>query len=153
MSTHEQYSFFNRMYDDFIVTLMNYFPHVHRLQFYRDLCHQFIRSDYRLPGRLFLSSVGPHSIHIFNKNDDYFLSGVEVTKSSERAVIEKTIVNEWIRMSPEQKEVVWFYLQRMLMILAEIDDDNDNDINESVESQAGALLSNSFTQDGALKFK
>ena len=153
MSAYEQYCLFNRIYDDFIVTLMNYFPQVRRLQFYRDMFHQFVRSDYRIPGRLFLSSVGPHSIHIFNKNDEYFLNGVEVTKSHERAIIEKTIVHEWLRMSEEQKQTVWFYLQRMLLILADIEEDDANDVNETVEIQASRVLGESFQNDGAVVFK
>ena len=87
MSNREQYKAFNRLYDDFIVNLMNFFPHVQKIRFYRELCHEFIKTDYRLPGRLFLSSVGPHSIHIFNKNDSYFMNGIEITKTRERAII------------------------------------------------------------------
>ena len=148
MSFREQYNAFNRLYDDFIVTLINFFPHVSRIRFYRELFAQFMKADYRLPGRLFLSSVGPHSLQIFNKNDEYFMSGIEVTKTRDRAVIEKTIVQEWINMSDEQKNTVWFYLEKMLIIIMNIDDD----IQEiTAEQQAAQTLCNSFTSDGVIE--
>ena len=149
MSFIEQYRAFNVLYDEFIITLINFFPHVHKIQFYRELFHQFKKTDYRLPGRLFLSSVAPHSIHIFNHNDNYFMSGIEITKTRDRAIIEKTIIKEWQNMTDEQKETVWFYLEKMLIVIMEIDDDDDND-EISAEQQAAQTLCNSFTQDNIL---
>ena len=103
----EQYNAFNRLYDDFIVQLMNFFPQVHKIRFYRELFHQFKKSDFRIPGRLFLSSVGPHSVEIFNHNDTYFMNGIEVTKTRDRAILEQTIVKEWTCMTDAQKETIW----------------------------------------------
>ena len=153
MSFREQYNSFNRLYDDFIVSLISFFPNVHKIRFYRELFTQFKKTDYRLPGRLFLSSVGPHCIHIFNRNDDYFMSGIEVTKTRERAIIEKTIVKEWINMTDEQKDTVWFYLEKMLFIIMNIEDDDDYNNQNSAEQQAGEILCNSFQSDGVMILK
>ena len=62
-------------------------------------------------------------------------------------------MNEWLRMSEEQKQTVWFYLQRMLLILADIEEDDANDVNETVEIQASRVLGESFQNDGAVVFK
>ena len=150
MSYYEQYSSFNRLYDDFIVKLIEFFPTVHKIKFYRELFHQFKKADYRLVARLFLSSVGEHSMYIFNKDEAYFLSGVEVTKTRERAIIEQTIVQEWMNMSDIQKETVWFYLQRMLIVVMNIEDDDDYGTNESIEQQACNTLRDSFIKDGVI---
>ena len=107
-----------------------------------------MKADYRLPGRLFLSSVGPHSLQIFNKNDEYLMSGIEVIKTRDRAIIEKTIVQEWINMNDEQKNTIWFYLEKMLIIIMNIDDDIQ-DI--TAEQQAAQTLCNSFTSDGVIE--
>ena len=154
MSFHEQYSSFNRLYDDFIVKLIEFFPTVHKIKFYRELFHQFKKADYRIVARLFLSSVGEHSTYIFNKDESYFLSGVEVTKTRERAIIEQTIIQEWMNMSEIQKETVWFYLQRMLIVVMDIEDDDDctNETNGSIEQQACNTLRESFIKDGVLMF-
>ena len=147
----EQYNAFNRLYDDFIVQLMNFFPQVHKIRFYRELFHQFKKSDFRIPGRLFLSSVGPHSVEIFNHNDTYFMNGIEVTKTRDRAILEQTIVKEWTCMTDSQKETIWFYLERMLITIMNIDDDFEENI--TIEEQACNTLQNAFTEDGVLVFK
>ena len=77
------------------------------------------------------------------------MSGIEITKTRDRAIIEKTIIKEWQNMTDEQKETVWFYLEKMLIVIMEIDDDDDND-EISAEQQAAQTLCNSFTQDNIL---
>ena len=122
-----QYEGFNRLYQDFILTLISYFPHntqvLNKIQFYHELLEQFIKKDCRLPGRLFLSNVGMYAEYIFNKNEEYFK---EIINTNSTNCIEKTIINEWDNMSELQKNNVWFYLQRLLFVLQNIDDDNDD---------------------------
>ena len=150
MTSIEQYRAFNMLHDEFILTLIGFFPSVRKIQFYRELFHEFKKTDYRLPGRLFFSSVAPHSIHIFNRNDAYFMSGIEVTKTRDRAIIEKTIINEWQNMTPEQKDTVWFYLEKMLIVIMDIEDEDDEQDYKSVEQQATETLCKSFTNDNIL---
>jgi len=61
--------------------------------------------------------------YIFNKNEEYFK---EIINTNSTNCIEKTIINEWDNMSELQKNNVWFYLQRLLIVLQNIDDDDDD---------------------------
>ena len=140
---------FNCLYKDFIAKLQSFFPNVYKLQFYRELFHQFRSSDYKLPARLFLSSVASHSVHIFNRNDEYFMSGIEVIKTRERAIIETTIIQEWKNMSDEQRDTVWFYLQQMLIVLMN-ETEQDYTGNEA-EKNAELVLRKAFRDDGVFK--
>ena len=52
-------------------------------------------------------------------------------------------------MTEEQKDTVWFYLEKMLLVIMDIEDDDEND-DISAEQQAAQTLCNSFTQDNIL---
>ena len=51
-------------------------------------------------------------------------------------------------MNDEQKNTIWFYLEKMLIIIMNIDDDIQ-DI--TAEQQAAQTLCNSFTSDGVIE--
>ena len=57
-------------------------------------------------------------------------------------------------MSDIQKETVWFYLQRMLIVVMDIEDDDDstNETNGSIEQQACNTLRESLIKDGVFVF-
>ena len=78
------------------------------------------------------------------------MSGIEVTKTRDRAIIEKTIINEWQNMTTEQKDTVWFYLEKMLIVIMDIEDEDDEQNYKSVEQQATETLCKSFTNDNIL---
>lgn len=119
---------FNNFYDDFIKKIGEYFPENNKIEFYRGLFHEIKNVNQSYPPLLFLSSVGPHSEHIFNKNDGYFLDkkGFMVTKTEKRAVIEDAIRNGWNTLSESQRDIIWEYLQRLLLIVSELELDNSN---------------------------
>lgn len=149
-SLRVHYDAFNRLYNDFILTLCDFFPAVSQLRFYHELFNQFKRADYKLPSRLFLSSIAEHSLQIFNKNESYFIAdgGIEVTKTRSRAIIENTIVQEWQKMTDTQKDTVWFYLQQMLITVMNIEDDYEEGM---AEQQAGDLMQSSLLQHGVIR--
>ena len=79
------------------------------------------------------------------------MNGLEVTKTRDRAILEQTIVKEWTCMTDAQKETIWFYLERMLITIMNIDDDFEENI--TIEEQACNTLQTAFTEDGVLVFK
>ena len=140
----DDYHAFNCLYEDFIIKLNEFFPYVTKLHYYRELFIEFKRADYKLPTRLFLPSVADHSLQIFNKNEQYFMNGIEITKTRERAIIETTIIKEWQNMSNEQKETVWFYLQQMLLVAMNI---NDFETSDDAEKKAEKVLFDALQRD------
>lgn len=125
------------MYDDFLCSLIDFFPENKRLPFYRELSCNIRSANYRYLSRLFISSIGPHSLHIFNKDEGYFLSkeGV-ITKTKSRAYVENALRSGWMELTQDQKNIIWKYLQSLLLIVSNIDDLNENDPNgPSVEEE------------------
>lgn len=150
-STHENdYKLFNEIYENFILQLREYFPNTHQLEFYLELFKQFKKANYKVPARLFLSSIAEHSLHIFNKDESYFLSGVQVTKTRSRAIIENTIVQHWTNLPEDKKNCIWFYLQRMLLVVAEIRDD---DVSDTAEEEAERIMTDALVRDQVINFK
>lgn len=151
-SNYTFYTIFNKLYEELILKLIEFFPPGRKLYFYHEIFIQFKKSDYKLPGRLFLSSVAEHSLYIFNKDESYFMNGIEVTKTRDRAIIEETIIGHWTQMSSTQREVIWFYLQSMLKVLMEINDDDICIQDDSAENEACSILKNALVNDGVLQF-
>lgn len=150
MEANAPYVTFNTLYDDFILKLIDFFPEVSQLRFYHQLFLQFRSADFRIPARLFLSSVADHSLYVFNRDERYFMSGIEITKNKSRAVIEKTIIKEWKRMSEIQKDTVWAYLQQMLCTAMNIPSITDDaDITES-EQNANDIMHQALIRDGVI---
>ena len=77
------------------------------------------------------------------------MSGIEVIKTRERAIIETTIIQEWKNMSDEQRDTVWFYLQQMLIVLMN-ETEQDYTGNEA-EKNAELVLRKAFRDDGVFK--
>uniref|UniRef100_A0A6C0CSM7 Uncharacterized protein n=1 Tax=viral metagenome TaxID=1070528 RepID=A0A6C0CSM7_9ZZZZ len=143
------YTMFNRVYDEFILKVRELFPQYKKLEFYYQLFLNIRVANHKLPARLFASSVAEHSLNIFNKNEDYFLSGVKVTKTRERAMIEETLIEEWRNMTHDQKEIIWFFLQNMLLLIMGIEEDDEEDDNlNTAEIDARRVLGLALEKDG-----
>lgn len=144
------YHTFNNMYDEFIKTIIGFFPQCKRLVFYHSLFTQIKSINHKLPGRLFMSSIASHSDAIFTKDVNYFLNtpGILITKTRERAFIEIAIKENWNRMSEGEREIIWYYLQQLLTICSQIiDDDETYDVDENVEEETGKLILRHFSFD------
>ena len=131
------YDMFNNMYDDFLCSLIQFFPNNKRLPFYRELSNNIRSANYRYLARLFISSIAPHSIYIFNKDESYFLNkeGV-ITKTKSRAYVENALRNGWLELSQDQRNIIWKYLQSLLLIVSNIEDlANEDENGTSVEEE------------------
>ena len=120
-----EYNKFNRLYENFIDTLISFFPHITKIEYYNELFHQVMKNNYRLPAKYFLVNVGPYAEYILSENDDYFKNVIQNEQNS----IEKTIITEWDGMTDVQRKTVWFYLKNLLQIVQNIEFDDEEDEN------------------------
>lgn len=156
MTTTMNYDMFNNMYDDFLCKVIEFFPNNKRLPFYRELSCNIRSANHKYLAKLFISSIAPHSQHIFDQNQDYFLnSNGIVTKTKSRAYVEEALRNGWLELSEEKKNIIWKYLQTLLLIVSNIDDvENDDGSNQSIEERTMEFqLLNDLRSDGVIDIK
>ena len=122
----EQYDSFNVVNNDLFLTLIDFFPHVTKIKYYHTLFTDCIQSNYRLAARFFLTTVGPYYEQILNQDDEFFK--LELNKQNTTNVME-IIIKEWDNMTNQQKETIWFYLKRLLLMITNIEDDYECDTN------------------------
>ena len=120
----QQYQAFNQIYNDLFLKLIEFFPNAPKLKFYHNLLEEFIKSDYRLPGRLFLSNVGPYCSYIIAQDEQFFKQ--ELFGENKERFLHAVVLQEWDNMEENQKQLIWFYMNRLLMMITEIDEDDDS---------------------------
>lgn len=121
------YAAFNQLYEDFMLKMIDFFPLRKQLRFYFELFNQIKQTDIKLPAAIFLKSTAEHSLYVFNKDEQYFINRARFQMDIEnktKAVLEQAIVNDWHLMTAEHKEVVWFYMHQMLLVVANIEDNS-----------------------------
>jgi hypothetical protein len=103
---------FKCLYDEFYQKLNEFFPNQTEIQFYQDMLNDMTQKDPQKLSELFLVHIGPYSSYIFNQDENYLLNNI-----SQDSKLLKLLVSNWNTMSQEQKNLVWFYLQQLLIIL------------------------------------
>jgi hypothetical protein len=128
------------MYVEFIQKLITFFPSEKKLVFYKDVLEQLIKINDKMPAKLFFVNVAKHSTHIFNNDESYFLNSTFI--EDQRATVETLIKQQWVQIADDQKEVIWFFLNQLLLMCLDLNFDGCEE-NEEVQT----LLTSTLTQE------
>lgn len=157
VNERDPYKVFNAMYEQFILKMIDFFPEYRKLIFYHELLKNIQKANYKFPAQLYLSSVGPHSKYVFEADDTYFMrdEGVTITKTRNRAVIEETLKKNWYNMTPERKKIVWFFIQRLLLVSSFIEENPEEwmDLENVEELTNDFKIIDALEKDGLIRKK